>query len=72
MLSKWTGEVVGTAHIYGITMGELAKEVGISRELLSMYLNEKRQSLSAEHRIRKALIAIIERKEPINESEDIS
>lgn len=71
MLEKWTGEVVGTAHLYKVTMGELAEEVGISRGLLSSYLNGKRKSPSAEPRIRKALMAIIERKELPNESEDI-
>lgn len=71
MLEKWTGEVVGTAHLYKVTMAELAKEVGISRVLLSSYLNGKRKSPSAEPRIRKALMAIIERKELPNESEDI-
>lgn len=63
MLDKWTGEVVGTAHLYQIPMHELAKQVGISRELLSAYLNCKRKSPAAEPRIRKALMEIIERKE---------
>ena len=62
MLDKWTGEVVGTAHLYGISMRELAEEVGISREMLSAYLNGKRKSPSAEPRIRKALMEIIDRK----------
>lgn len=70
MLAKWTGEVIGTAHLYGITMEELAKETGISRGLLSSYLHEKRKSPSAEPRIRKALMTIVERKEPPHESEE--
>jgi len=65
VLDKWTGEVVGTAHIYKISMVELAKEVGISREMLSMYLNGKRKSPSAEPRIRAALMAIIEKREAV-------
>lgn len=67
MLEKWTGEVVGTAHMYGIPMYELAREVGISREMLSAYINGKRESPSAEPRIRRALMAIIERKEGAHE-----
>ena len=70
MLERWTGEIVGTAHIYGIKMEELAKEVGFSKQSLSMYLNGRKQSPSAEPRIRTALMAIIERKEPHNEYQE--
>ena len=30
MLDKWTGEVVGTMHIYGISFTKLANQMGIS------------------------------------------
>lgn len=62
MLERWTGEIVGEAHIYRVPLHEIAKEAGISREMLSLYLNGKRKSPSAEPRIRMALNRILARR----------
>jgi transcriptional regulator with XRE-family HTH domain len=70
VLEKWTGEVVGTAHIYGIKLNELAQECGMSKQALSYYLNGHKKSPSAEPRIRRALMNLVERKEPHDEAED--
>lgn len=69
MLEKWTGEVVGTAHIYRIKLKDIAAESGMSFQALSAYLNGKKRSPSAEPRIRKALMHLIEEKEPPREEE---
>lgn len=71
MLPKWTGEVVGTAHLYGVSRKELAKECGMSIQALSKYLHGHMKSPAAESRIRNALMAVIERKEPEREDEEI-
>lgn len=72
MLDKWTGEVVGTAHLYKITLKELADETGMSFQALSAYLNCRKKSPSAEPRIRSALMRLIEKRVPeVHESEVI-
>lgn len=62
MLEKWTGEVVGTAHIHQIQMQELAEAAGMSRQALSMYLQGRKKSPSAELRIRSALMTLVEKR----------
>ena len=62
MLDTWTGEVVGTAHIHQVALNEIAAEAGMSRQMLSRYLNGKASSPSAEFRIRKALLALVEKR----------
>lgn len=69
MLEKWTGEVVGTAHIYRIRLKDIAAESGMSFQALSAYLNGKKHSPSAEPRIRRALMRLVEEKEPHGEEE---
>lgn len=59
MLEKWTGEVVGTMHIYGITHRQLADRIGITNRYLSMLLNGKRKSQGSEGRVRAALMDLI-------------
>ena len=61
MLDKWTGEVVGTAHLYKIALKDLAKETGMSYQALSAYLHCRKKSPSAEPRIRSALLRLIEK-----------
>ena len=59
MLDKWTGEVVGTMHIYGITHRQLADRIGITNRYLSMLLNGKRKSQGCEGKVRAALMDLI-------------
>ena len=63
MLERWTGEVIGIAHIHQIPLSELAGKVGISRQALSAYLNGHKKSPSAEFRIRSALMELVEARE---------
>lgn len=64
MLDRWTGEVVGTAFLYGISTKELAAEAGMTYQMLSRYLHCHVKTPSAEPRIRSALMRCIERREP--------
>lgn len=67
MLPLWTGEVVGTMHIYGITSKELAGRIGIARAYLSRLLNAKNSTATAEKQIKEALKSMVEEK--VNASE---
>ena len=60
MKERWTGEVVGTMHMHSITVGELAKRMGISRQRLSVILNCKDKPKDAEFRVWKALLELVE------------
>lgn len=66
MIAKWTGEVVGTAHIHRIPLYEVAAEAGMSRQMFSRYINGKDSSPSAEFRIRNALLRLIEKRSEDN------
>lgn len=59
ILDKWTGEVVGTMHIYGISFTKLANQMGISNRYLSELLNSKRKPKNCEARVRAALMELI-------------
>lgn len=60
MLEKWTGEVVGTMHIYGITNTELARKMGVHEKYLSALLNCRKTPKGAEFKTRMALNAILQ------------
>lgn len=63
MLDVWTGEVVGTMHIHGITVIQLAKKLGVSRGFVSNVLNGKKPLHGAEERFKAALMELIEEQE---------
>lgn len=72
ILDKWTGEIVGTMHIYGISFTKLANQMGISNRYLSELLNNKRKPKGCEARVRAALMELIsERGEDCAEAEEI-
>lgn len=58
MLDKWIGDVVGELHVSGIEHREVAKEVGVTAEYLSMILNGKRSAKGMESRIKDAIDCI--------------
>ena len=64
MPKKWTGELVGMMHDYKITGGQLADELGVSREYVSMELNGRRAPDGAKERFTAALKSIIKRTQP--------
>lgn len=61
MHKKWTGNLVGLMHDHKITKTQLAEELGVSREYVSMVLNEHRTPVDAESRFIAAVTSIIER-----------
>jgi hypothetical protein len=60
MLDKWTGEVVGTMHIYGINQKELAMHMGIAEKYLCAVLNCRRKPKGIEFKVRKALAEMMD------------
>ena len=58
---KWTGNLVGLMHDHKIAKSQLAEELGVTREYVSMVLNEHRNPEGAEARFTAAAQAIIQR-----------
>jgi transcriptional regulator with XRE-family HTH domain len=56
---KWTGNLVGLMHDHKITKTQLADRLGVSREYVSMVLNEHRFPAGAEARFTQAVNEII-------------
>lgn len=61
MLAQWVGDLVGEMHIHKITKTELAQEVGVSREYISMVLNGRRTPVGIEQKLRDALSTLKEK-----------
>lgn len=62
MVEAWTGNIVGMLHVHGITRMELADELGVTPEYVSMVLNGKRSVPAMEKRMTAAIDAIVERR----------
>ena len=60
ILDKWTGEVVGTMHIYRISFKKLAERMGVTNRYLSAILNCKKRPKGCEGRVRQALNELIQ------------
>lgn len=66
MLAKWTGDVVGKMHRAGVTMKQLAAEVGWHEKYLSAVMHGHRTPKDAEQKVREALARCIK-----NTKEDV-
>lgn len=62
LTKKWTGNLVGLLHDNKISKTQLAEELGVTREYVSMVLNGHREPEGAEGKFTDALTRIIERK----------
>lgn len=62
MTKKWTGNLVGLMHDNKISKTELANEIGVSREYVSMVLNGHREPAGARERFEAAVNRLIEKK----------
>ena len=62
MIAQWIGDFVGKMHRYRVTITELAQEMEVSREYLSMILNGHREPAGIEKRMNDALNNISARK----------
>ena len=61
MLAQWIGDFVGRMHRHRITITQLAQEMDVTREYLSMILNGHREPNEIEQRMNDALDALIEK-----------
>lgn len=59
MPAQWTSDLVGQMHKHRITKRQLATELGVTPEYVSMVLNGHREPEGAEQRFRAAVERII-------------
>ena len=62
MGKEWTGRIVGLLHTHRIKQSELAGELGLTAQYVSMVLNGKKSPKGIEERMEDAIQAIIERR----------
>ena len=62
MPAQWTADVVGEMHLLHISKRQIAEQLGVTPEYVSMVLNGHREPEGAEVRFREALTKIIEKK----------
>ena len=63
MPAQWTADVVGKMHLLRISKRQIAEQMGVTPEYVSMVLNGHREPEGAEGRFREALAVLIEKKE---------
>lgn len=63
MPKKWTGNLVGLMHDHRISKTDLATELGVTREYVSMILNEHRKPTGAKEQFEAAVNRLIQKKE---------
>ena len=59
MLAQWIADLVGQMHKHRISMKQLADQLGMSREYVSMVLNGHRDPAGAETKFTQAVSEII-------------
>lgn len=62
MVEAWTGSIVGLLHTHKIKQTELAREMGVTAQYVSMVLNGKKNPKDAKERMEAAINAIVERR----------
>lgn len=62
MVEKWTGRLIGKMHNNGISISDLASELGVTKSYISMILNGARKPTDAKARLEAAVDAIITRR----------
>ncbi len=62
MGEEWTGRIVGLLHTHRIKQVELARELGLTAQYVSMVLNGKKSPKGIEERMEDAIQAIIDRR----------
>lgn len=63
VIEPWAGEVVAELHMKRITQSELADEVNVTPQFISMVLSGAKNSSTIEKRIREAISRIEKRRE---------
>jgi DNA transposition AAA+ family ATPase len=62
MVEEWTGRIVGLLHTHRITKAELASEMGVTAQYVSMVLNGKKSAKGIQERMESAIQAIVDRR----------
>lgn len=62
MLAQWIGDFVGKMHRNKVTITQMAQELGVTREYLSMILNGHREPTGISKRLNDALDSVIEKR----------
>ena len=62
MPEKWTGQLIGRMHNERITFEQLAAELGVTRNYVSMILNSRRKPPEIQRRMEEAVEAILQRR----------
>lgn len=62
MVEAWTGSIVGLLHTHKIKQTELAQEMGVTAQYVSMVLNGKKNPKDIKERMEAAISAIIDRR----------
>lgn len=65
------GEIVGELHMKKITQNEIANEVGVTCQYISMALSGKKHSATIEQRIRDAIARIDARRNNTGTGESV-
>ena len=60
MLAQWIGDFVGRMHRHRVTITQIAQEMGVTREYVSMILNGHREPPGIQERLNEALDRVIE------------
>lgn len=63
MPAQWTGDIIGQMHLHRIQKRNLAEELSVTPEYVSMVLNGRRDPPDAEQKFREALARLVARKE---------
>ena len=61
MLAQWIGDFVGKMHRNKVTITQIALEMGVTREYLSLILNGHREPAGINKRLDAALDSVIEK-----------
>ena len=61
MLAQWIGDFIGRMHRNRVKITQIAQELGVTREYLSMILNGHREPHGIEKRLNDALDSIIDK-----------
>lgn len=62
MVEAWTGSIVGLLHTHKIKQTELAQEMGVTAQYVSMVLNGKKNPKDIKERMEAAIHTIVERR----------
>lgn len=65
MVEIWTGEIVAKLHTHKISQNELADELGLTAQYVSMVLNGKKSPKGMHERMTTAIATIVERRKSL-------